>query len=54
MAPGQYVDIPCRRDGRPDRASVHAEIVNENFSDHYEAYQRTVSRPFPVLVLTAR
>jgi hypothetical protein len=30
------------------------QIVNKNFSDQYEVYQRRTSRPIPVLVLTPR
>jgi F420H(2)-dependent quinone reductase len=39
--------------GDPDYARLW-QIVNRNFSDHYETYQRRVSRPIPVLVLTPR
>jgi deazaflavin-dependent oxidoreductase (nitroreductase family) len=39
--------------GDPDYARLW-QIVNKNFNDHYEAYQRRTSRPIPVLVLTAR
>jgi deazaflavin-dependent oxidoreductase (nitroreductase family) len=39
--------------GDPDYARLW-QIVNTNFSDHYDTYQRRVSRPIPVLVLTPR
>jgi hypothetical protein len=39
--------------GDPDYARLW-QIVNKNFSDHYEVYQRRTSRPIPVLVLTPR
>jgi deazaflavin-dependent oxidoreductase (nitroreductase family) len=39
--------------GDPDYARLW-QIVNRNFSDHYDTYQRRVSRPIPVLVLTPR
>lgn len=35
----------------PDYARLW-QIVNENNSDRYEAYQRQTSRPIPVIVLT--
>ncbi|MDT7598808.1 MAG: hypothetical protein QOK26_885 [Pseudonocardiales bacterium] len=39
--------------GDPDYARLW-QIVNTNFRDLYDTYQRRVSRPIPVLVLTPR
>ena len=41
------------RPGEPDYAGLW-QIVNKNFSDHYETHQRRTSRPIPLLVLTPR